>query len=334
MRLGGQAAALRAGSDQDRWSGEGIMRIRPLGGRRELCAVRPEMSPDERAEILAEAAALKESAMAYMHPEVGVIAVDGACFGRNFFNRPSAPETEDAEEAKERAIILAEAASLKKSAVGFMHPEVGVAATDPTVFGRNYFNRPSAPETEEDEFTDERAEILAEASALKKLAAEYMHPEVGVTSADGACFGRNYFERPSAPETEDLDEAEEHARVLADALALKKSAADYMHPEVEVTSADGAGFGRNFFNRASAPETEDVEEAEALPPRYRTPAAQIRPDDQSRGRTGHAQLPRLDPRQDSLPPQGHQDVHTIRRGRAEQSDIQGFREAGGRPEGD
>ena len=103
-----------------------------------------------------------------------------------------------------------------------------------------------------------------------------MHPEVGVTTADGACFGRNYFERSSAPETEDLDEAEEHARVLADALALKKSAADYMHPEVGVTSADGACFGHNFFNRASAPETEDVEEAEALPPRYCTPAAQIR----------------------------------------------------------
>jgi len=217
---------------------------------------------DERAEILAEAAALKESAMAYMHPEVGVIAVDGACFGRNFFNRPSAPETEDALEAKERALILAEADALKKSAVGFMHPEVGVAATDPTVFGRNYFNRPLAPETEEDEFADERAEILAEASALKKLAADYMHPEVGVTSADGACFGRNYFERPSAPETEDLDEAEEHARVLADALALKKSAADYMHPEVGVSSCDATLFGRNYFNRASAPETEDVEEAE------------------------------------------------------------------------
>ena len=53
----------------------------------------------------------------------------------------------------------------------------------------------------------------------------------------------------------------------------------------------------------------------SLPPRDRTLATQIRPDDQSRGRTGHVKLPRLDPRQDSLPPK------------------QGSREAGGRPAG-
>ncbi|KAL7444304.1 hypothetical protein ACHAXM_009402, partial [Skeletonema potamos] len=31
------------------------------------------------------------------------------------------------------------------------------------------------------------------------------------------------------------------------------------HPEVGVTSVDGAAFGRNYFNRASAPEVEVVE---------------------------------------------------------------------------
>ena len=29
-----------------------------------------------------------------------------------------------------------------------------------------------------------------------------MHPEVGVTNVDSTCFGRNYFNRASAPETE------------------------------------------------------------------------------------------------------------------------------------
>ena len=119
--------------------------------------------------------------------------------------------------------------------------------------------RASAPEVEDDEFADERAEVLAEAAALKKLAVDYMHPEVGVSNVDGAAFGRNYFNRASAPEVEDVDLANERAAVLAEAAALKKLAVDYMHPEVGVSNVDGAAIGRNYFNRASAPEVEDVE---------------------------------------------------------------------------
>jgi len=214
---------------------------------------------------LEEASALKKLAMDYMHPEVGVTSTDGAAFGRNFFSRPSAPEMEDMEEAEERALVLAEAAALKKSAVDYMHPEVGVTSTDGACFGRNYFGRASAAETEDDEFADERAEILEEASALKKLAMDYMHPEVGVTSTDGAAFGRNFFSRPSAPEMEDMEEAEERALVLAEAAALKKSAVDYMHPEVGVTTTDATAFGRNYFNRYSAFEV-DVPKKETESP--------------------------------------------------------------------
>jgi len=214
---------------------------------------------NERAAVLAEAAALKKLAVDYMHPEVGVTNVDGAAFGRNYFNRASAPEVEDDEFADERAEVLAEAAALKKLAVDYMHPEVGVTNVDGAAFGRNYFNRASAPEVEDDEFADERAEVLAEAAALKKLAVDHMHPEVGVTNVDGAAFGRNYFNRASAPEVEDVELANERAAVLAEAAALKKLAVDHMHPEVGVTNVDGAAFGRNYFNRASAPEVEDVE---------------------------------------------------------------------------
>merc|ERR1712130_504449 len=107
---------------------------------------------------------------------------------------------------------------------------------------------------------EERARVLADALALKKSAADYMHPEVGATSADGACFGRNYFDRPSALEAEDVEEADERALVLAEAAALKQSAVDYMHPEVGVTAADPAAFGRNYFNRYSAPEVESPKE--------------------------------------------------------------------------
>ena len=217
---------------------------------------------DERAEILADALALKKAAMDYLHPEVGVVISDGAAFGRNYFNRPSAPETESAEEANKRAQILADAQALKKSAMNYLHPEVGVTVEDSTVFGRNYFSRYSAPETEEDEFADERAEILADALALKKAAMDYLHPEVGVVTSDGAVFGRNYFERASAPETESAEEANERAQILADAKALKKSAMNYLHPEVGVTVEDSTVFGRNYFSRYSAPETEEDEFAD------------------------------------------------------------------------
>jgi hypothetical protein len=132
-----------------------------------------------------------------------------------------------------------------------VRPEVGVSVTDGTVFGRNYFNRYAAPETEEDEFADEHAEILADALALKKAAADYMHPEVGVTSIDGAYFGRNCCNRYSAPKVEDVEEANGRARIWTDALAIKKSAVNYMRPEVGVSVTDATVFGYNSFTRCT-----------------------------------------------------------------------------------
>ena len=214
---------------------------------------------DERAEILAEMAALKQSAVDYMHPEIGLKTTDATLFGRNYFNRASAPDMEDAAEAEEGARILAEAKALKQAAVDYMHPEIGVTSASPECFGRNYFNRASAPETEEDEFADERAEILAEMTALKQSAVDYLHPEIGVKTTDATLFGRNYFNRASAPDMEDAAEAEEHARILAEAKALKQAAVDYMHPEIGVETTDATLFGRNYFNRASASEQEDRE---------------------------------------------------------------------------
>jgi len=218
---------------------------------------------DERAEILEEAAALKKLAMDFLHPELGVKAEDATLFGRNYFGRISSPEVESWDEAEERVHILVDAASLKQLAIDYMHPEVGVKAEDATLLGRNYFNRPSAPETEDVEFANERAAVLAEMAALKKLAIDYMHPEAGVKTSDASLFGRNYFNRPSAPETEDFEVANERTAVLAEMAALKKLAVDNMHPEIVVTSTcGGASFGRNYFFRYSAPETEDFEVAE------------------------------------------------------------------------
>jgi len=80
-----------------------------------------------------------------------------------------------------------------------MHPEIGVKTTDATLMGRNYFNRASAPETEDFEYAEERAQALADAAALKRLAVDYMHPEMGVSSISPEVFGRNYYDRVSAP---------------------------------------------------------------------------------------------------------------------------------------
>jgi len=105
----------------------------------------------------------------------------------------------------ERRRILADARALKDLAGAFLHPEQPVA-TEGAAFGRNYFDRPSALETEDDDFADERAEVLAEAAALKKLATDYLHPEAGVVATAAAAFGRNYFNRYSAAETGDRED--------------------------------------------------------------------------------------------------------------------------------
>jgi hypothetical protein len=128
-----------------------------------------------------------------------------------------------------------------------MHPEVGVTTSDASLFGRNYCNRYSAPEIEDVEFTNERDSVLAKVAALKKLAIDYMHPEIEVISTGGASFGRNYYNRFSAPETEDFEVAEERTRVLAEAAALEKLAIHYMHPEIAFVATVGAVYGHNFF---------------------------------------------------------------------------------------
>ena len=211
---------------------------------------------EERARVLADAKALKGFAVDYMHPERPVTTTDPTACGRNYFNRPSAVVEEEWEEAEERARILAEAKSLKKLAVDYMHPERPVVVEDPTVFGRNYFTRPSAVEMEED--SEELGRILADARALKKNAVDYMHPELPVSVDPTAC-GRNYFDRPSAVSEQEWEEAEERARILAEAKSLKKLAVDYMHPELPV-STDATAFGRNYFSRPSAPINEESDE--------------------------------------------------------------------------
>merc|ERR1712238_323888 len=89
------------------------------------------------------------------------------------------------------------------------------------------------------DFANERVRVLEESLQLKNLATDYSHPEVGVKS--------------------DVDFANERVRVLEESLQLKKLATDYNHREVGAKSSDGTMSGRNYFNRPSALETEDVD---------------------------------------------------------------------------
>lgn len=214
---------------------------------------------DEREIVLAEVEELKSSAADFMHPERPVVYEDTCVFGRNYFGRASAAEQEEDEFADEREIILAELEELKQGAVDYMHPERPIPSVDPTSFGRSYFGRGSDVDSDSND-AEERERVMAEAYALKTLAVNFAHPELPLAT-DASVFGRNYFSRPSAPQGESLEEAEERAKVLSDTHDLRRMAADYAHPEKPISS-DAAAFGRSYFSRASAPEQESVDEAE------------------------------------------------------------------------
>merc|ERR1711862_168003 len=92
--------------------------------------------------------------------------------------------------------------------------------------------------------------ILADAQSLKNNASMFYHPEASI-NVDGAVMGRNYFTRPSAEEQESKEEADERARILADAQSLKNNASMFYHPEASI-NVDGAVMGRNYFTRPSA----------------------------------------------------------------------------------
>jgi hypothetical protein len=166
--------------------------------------------------------------------------------------------TEEMEEERER--ILAEASQLKEAASWYLQPEKPIAV-DFTVFGRNYFSRPSAPEREDEDDIEERELILAEANELKMVADWYRNPETEVTVYATAC-GRNFFTRPSAPVEEEAD-AEERDAILADSAEFLRVAEWYMHPEKPVT-VYATACGRNFFSRPSAPEEDEDEYDEEM----------------------------------------------------------------------
>jgi hypothetical protein len=213
---------------------------------------------EERAQILADAAAMKKLATDYLHPEAPVVATDPTASARCYFERPSAPSHEDLDEEYERDLIMEELAELKKYATWYQHPEKPVEV-DPTTSGRNYFARASASAHEDLDEEYERDLIMEELAELKKYATWYQHPEKPV-EVDSTSFGRNYFTRASAADEETFEEAEERAQILGEAHAMKKLATDYLHPEVPVVTTDSTACAHNYFKRPSAPAHEDLDE--------------------------------------------------------------------------
>lgn len=204
---------------------------------------------EEKDRILQDAKALRKFATDFLHPELPV-QTHPAVFGRNYFDRLSAADKEENAMDKERQRVLNDAKALHKLATDYLHPELPVQV-HPTALGRNYFSRPSAVGEEGAEEGRERQQILSEAKALRKLATDYLHPELPV-QVHPTALGRNYFSRLSAFDQEDGEEAEERKKILADAKALHKLAVDYLHPELPIIVTDPTIFGRNYFNRSSA----------------------------------------------------------------------------------
>jgi len=171
----------------------------------------------EMLHILEDSKRLKALAVAFLHPEIPMKNTS-MTVSRCYFDRPSSPvaktimeevvdqeaednneENESMEQEEELYFLLHDLKKLKELAIQYAHPELPVRCTDPTVFGRNYFDRPSAIPRESRDDSEERMSILADAAEFRQLAEDYMHPEKPVRKpSDPTVFGRNYFDRPSA----------------------------------------------------------------------------------------------------------------------------------------
>jgi len=199
----------------------------------------------EREQILMDMAALKENAIAWRHPEIGVTT--SIAVTHNYFSPVDCEEQVDNQ-------LLTDLVNLKRSALEWRGEAVPVKV-DPCVAARCFFDRASAMSGKE---AEERVQILADARALREAVMAYRHPEVGVTS--NGVQARCYFDRASADTSETSEEMEYRAQVLADDAKLKSQAMAYRHPEVGITS-NGVQ-ARCYFDRASADTSETSEEME------------------------------------------------------------------------
>ncbi|GMI27482.1 hypothetical protein TrCOL_g2295 [Triparma columacea] len=228
---------------------------------------------DDMAECLAAAAEMKERVSWYHHPSTP-LKVDPTASARNYFDRASAPEQMEDDDADDMAACLAAAAEMKERVSWYLHPERPVTTNGNTA--RCYFHRASSDITYLNEVDEtapkgiidvetvdemqERAECLAAASAMKETVSWYLHPERPVTT--NGIQSRCFFDRASAPEPMSKEDADDMADCLAAASAMKETVSWYLHPERPVTT--NGNTGRCYFDRASAPEPMSKEDADDM----------------------------------------------------------------------
>ena len=87
--------------------------------------------------------------------------------------------------------------------------------------------------------------MLVDVVALKKLAVDYVHHELGFVSTNPTTYSRNYFSRTTSLAQEDIDDAREKDQILVDAVILKKLAISYARPDLGVVNTDLATLIRN-----------------------------------------------------------------------------------------
>jgi len=223
---------------------------------REAAPVTMEEDDDgEHVLILADSEKLKEAAADYFQRERSVASVDPVALGRNFFNRPSAQKCVSEDEAEEMQHILADVVALREVSLYAAHPEKKVMLTDPALLGRNFYTRPSTHTTDPQE-DEERERVLGEACEMKELSKAYFHPEDVVLDTDATIYGRNFFKASEPVSDDDLVEEKEY---ICDVVALKRAAADYLHPECGVLASDPAAYGRNYYTTCCNEEEEENE---------------------------------------------------------------------------
>ncbi|GFH56148.1 hypothetical protein CTEN210_12624 [Chaetoceros tenuissimus] len=205
---------------------------------------------------------LKRLAKDYLHPELSAITSDPAACARCYYDRASAPMQETKEEMEEHDRVMADVAELRHLARDYLHPELSVITSDPAACARCYYDRASAPMQETKEEMEEHDRVMADVADLRRLARDYLHPELSVVTSDPSACARCYFDRASAPMQETKEEMEEHDRVLTDVAELRHLARDYLHPELSVVTSDPSACARCYYDRASAPMQETKEEME------------------------------------------------------------------------
>eukprot|EP00519_Triparma_laevis_P006853 CAMPEP_0182518754 /NCGR_PEP_ID=MMETSP1321-20130603/44736_1 /TAXON_ID=91990 /ORGANISM="Bolidomonas sp., Strain RCC1657" /LENGTH=518 /DNA_ID=CAMNT_0024726695 /DNA_START=98 /DNA_END=1658 /DNA_ORIENTATION=- len=217
---------------------------------------------DDRASALSDIDEMKEVVSWYFHPSREVKTspyafASAATSSISYLNEsdPTAPkgivDVEGSEEQEERRQALADVEEMKEVVSWYFHPSKAVKSS---IASRCYFDRASAAPQETKEEADERAEAIAAAKEMGKIAQPVQPVDVHSTS-----FARCVFSN----DRETKEEADERAEAIAAAKEMGKIASWWSNPSqpVEVHSTS---FARCVFSNDRETKEEADERAEAI----------------------------------------------------------------------